>query len=178
MLKRVIDTVAANDKTCRGCDDLGRIVPVDMWESAFPILDPVEWGKHMVKPSKSGETKKGTGNNSRKRPRHSGCNEKNTRASESSHPDELVLKYMQDLIYVSDLCLYVVTFLDTPPVISQIDSRYYGNVSRFITLTADKEKSNLSRRSVYVNDDGSNLHPRLALFASQFIPAGTTLELF
>lgn len=60
----------------------------------------------------------------------------------------------------------------------QIDSRYYSNVSRFITLTKNRAESNLSRRCVFVNDDGSKLHPRLALFADKFIPAGTALVLF
>lgn len=59
----------------------------------------------------------------------------------------------------------------------QVDSRYYSNVSRFITLTVDRAESNLCRRKVYIDDDGSKLYPRLAIFANQFIPAGTLLVL-
>ena len=93
----MIDTLAVNDKQCRGCDQLGCIVPVDMWESAFPIVDPMKWGKHMAKPSNVRGTNSWTEGTSRKRPRGSS----NDKMSAEFASDESALKYMQDLIYVS-----------------------------------------------------------------------------
>jgi hypothetical protein len=192
-----------------GCDGRGGLVPVDMWESTFPLLDAVGWGNAQIPAaappgpvtSKKTTPLKDAASHSKRRRLSPGDEAVLEEASSSNsntdcnyeEADANFREFMQNIIYVSNpvlsVCLLWSTrhelifqlicmhcFMNLP--IQQVDSRYYSNVSRFIILTDQKNKSNLSRRCVHVDDDGNKLHPRLALFANQMIPAGTELVLY
>lgn len=95
-LRTVVDILEAGDSACRGCDGLGSIVPVELWESAYAIEDVVEWSQSVIH---GGD---GIGdsilNNSRKRKR-----DLDDQSDDNTAVDPAVQEHMRNLIYVSKI---------------------------------------------------------------------------
>ncbi len=78
------------------------------------------------------------------------------------------------------LCVSSYNYLDSPHVtdislsVSQIDARYFGNVGSFMRRREKGATRLLTRRHVFNNANDLRI-PRLALFATRNIPAGTEL---